>query len=65
MGIVDAFNREDRVELKVSEVVDYFRVEGRTNAINEILINGLKNDISAKILLKLVEKPNETKEIKK
>ena len=59
MGIVDAFNREDRVELKVSEVVDYFRVEGRTNAINEILINGLKNDISAKILLKLVEKPEE------
>lgn len=59
MGIADAFCKEDRVELKVSEVINYFRAEGRTNAVNEILINGLKADVNPKILLKLVEKPEE------
>lgn len=65
MGIVDVFSKDDRIELKVNEVIDYFRTEGRTNAVNEILINGLKANVSPKILLKLVEKPNEIKEIKK
>lgn len=54
MGITDAFAREDRAELKVSELVSYFRHEGRTNAKNEIMINGLKADIPASHILTMI-----------
>jgi hypothetical protein len=42
MGLMDTFNKDDRVELKVNELINYFRVEASTNAINEVLLNGVR-----------------------
>lgn len=54
MGIVDVFSKDDRVELKVNELIEYFRDEGRTNAKNEIMINGLKAGMPASHILVMI-----------
>lgn len=51
MGVMDAFNAEDRVQLKVGELIAYFRAEARTNAKNELLVNGLRAGLPDKHIL--------------
>lgn len=41
MGLTDVFGAEDRVELKVNDLISYFKNEARINAVNEVLLNGL------------------------
>lgn len=47
MGLVDAFTPEDRVELKVNELIDYFRTEARVYAENTVIKNGLRANLPA------------------
>ena len=54
MGITDVFGRDDRVELKVNELISYFRHEARTNARNEVLVNGLKAEIPSGYILTMI-----------
>lgn len=54
MGIVDVFNKDDRVELKVNELIAYFRAEGRTNATNEVLLNGIRAHLPYSHILTMV-----------
>ena len=56
MGIVDVFKPEDRVELTVNDLVNYFRKEAKTNAENEVLINGLKAGLPASHILVMIGK---------
>lgn len=51
MGIVDIFNPEDRVEVTKGELFDFMKNKAKT----ELLINGLKNGVSAKDVLKVVD----------
>ena len=56
MGLVDAFNKDDRVELRVNELIAYFRAEASTYAENKVLLNGLKADLPASHILAMVGK---------
>lgn len=51
MGLVDAFNAEDRIEVTKSELFDLFLQKAKT----ELLVNGLKNGVSNKDLLKVLD----------
>ena len=51
MGLVDVFNPEDRVQVTKSELFDFML----SKAKNELLINGLKNGVSAEDVLKVVD----------
>ena len=51
MGLSDAFGREDRIELKVNELVSYFRNEASIYAENTVLINGLRAGLPADHIL--------------
>jgi hypothetical protein len=42
VGILDTFGADDRVELKVNDLIRYFRDEADTNARNEVLLNGIR-----------------------
>lgn len=51
MGIIDAFSKDDRVELKVCELLNYFKSEAKTDARNEIMLNGLRAGIPHEVIL--------------
>lgn len=51
MGLVDAFNAEDRIEVTKSELFDLFLQKAKT----VLLVNGLKNGVSNKDLLKVLD----------
>ena len=64
MGLVDTFGKDDRLELKVNEVIEYFRNEARVIAENEVLINGLKADLPTSHILIMIGKTDvESKEV--
>ena len=58
MGLVDVFNPEDRVQVTKSELFDFML----SKAKNELLINGLKNGVSAEDVLKVVDIKQEVAE---
>ena len=47
MGLMDAFTPDERVSLKVDELINYFRTEARTYADNTVMINGLRANLPA------------------
>jgi len=51
MGILDAFNKDDRVEIKVCELLTYFKNEAKTDARNEIMLNGLRAGMPHEVIL--------------
>lgn len=51
MGLVDAFNAEDRIEVTKSELFDLMLQKAKTL----LLVNGLKNGVSTKNLLKVLD----------
>ena len=51
MGLIDAFNAEDRIEVTKSELFDLFLQKAKT----VLLVNGLKNGVSNKDLLKVLD----------
>ena len=51
MGLVDAFNPEDRVEVTKSELFDFMMYKAKS----QLLINGLKNGVSPDDILKTVD----------
>ena len=57
MGLVDVFNPEDRVQVTKSELFDFMFSKAQT----EILLNGLKNGVSAEDVLKVVDIKQEDK----
>lgn len=68
MGIVDAFQKDDRAEIRVNDLIGYFRHEARTNARNEVLLNGIRAQLPySHILVMIGEKPveNEKSEVVK
>lgn len=56
MGLVDVFSKDERVSLKVDEVINYFRSEARTNAENEVLINGIRAHLPYSHILTMIGK---------
>ena len=50
MGLVDVFNAEDRVQVTKSELFDFMLSKAQT----KLLLNGLKNGVSAEDVLKVV-----------
>jgi hypothetical protein len=56
MGIVDAFSKDDRVELRVNELIGYFRGEAQTYAENKVMINGLRAGLSPDDILVMIGK---------
>ena len=63
MGICDVFYKDDRIELKVNEVIDYFRGEAETFAENKVLINGLKAGLPASHILTMIGKNDKESEV--
>lgn len=51
MGIMDAFNPEDRVEVTKRELLDFMLGKAKT----ELLVNGLKNGVSNENMLKVLD----------
>lgn len=51
MGILDAFNKEDRVDVKVYELMHFFKETGLVAAKNEVLLNGLRADLPHNYIL--------------
>ncbi len=49
--LVDVFNPEDRVEVTKGELFDFMENKAKT----KLLINGLKNGVSAEDVLKVVD----------
>ena len=45
MGLVDVFGSEDRVSLKVNDLINYFRGEAQVYAKNEVLLNGIRSGL--------------------
>ena len=63
MGLCDVFGSEDRIQLKVNELVDYFRDEARMYVNNTVMINGLKAGVpSEHILIMMGESNTDLKE---
>lgn len=58
MGIIDAFGAEDRVNLKVSDLVNYFRSEAQTYARNEVMLNGIKSNMPYAHILAMIGELN-------
>lgn len=56
MGLCDTFGREDRIEIKVNELVSYFRNEASIYAENTVLINGLRAGLPADHMLIMIGK---------
>lgn len=56
MGLVDVFSPEERVELKVNELINYFRNEAHTNAENKVMINGLRAGLPGDHILVMIGK---------
>lgn len=54
MGIMDVFNADDRVELRVNDLIYYFRQEAKMGVERNLIINGLKNHIPAEYILKMI-----------
>ena len=64
MGLCDVFGSEDRISLKVNELVDYFRGEARTHADNTVMLNGLKAGLPSKhILIMIGESDTDSEEV--
>ena len=65
MGFVDAFGAEDRIQLKVNDLVNYFRSEARTHAQNEVLLNGIRANLPNSHILVMIGEldPNSGKEV--
>ena len=61
MGLADAFGKEDRVEIAVSQMIDVLTATATLKAKNDILLTGFKKHIDYDIVLDLL---NEEKEIK-
>lgn len=51
MGLIDAFSCDDRIDLKVNDLVSYFRNEARVYAENTVMINGLRAGLPAEHIL--------------
>lgn len=51
MGLVDVFNKEDRIEVTKSELFDYMLDKAK----NVFIINGLKNGVDTDNILKMLE----------
>lgn len=51
MGLVDVFSSEDRANLKVNELLNYFKEVGRVNAENKVMVNGLRAGLPAEHIL--------------
>lgn len=58
MGLVDVFNAEDRVQVTKSELFDFMLSKAQT----KLLLNGLKNGVSAEDVLKVVDIKQEVSE---
>lgn len=54
MGIVDVFGADDRVSLKVNDLVNYFRGEAKTYARNEVMLNGIKSNMPYDHILAMI-----------
>lgn len=42
MGFMDAFSKDDRVEITVNQLIDILRSDALNWAENQVLVNGLK-----------------------
>ena len=62
MSIVDVFSKDERISVKVDELIDYFRAEARTNAENEVLLNGIRADLPNAHILTMIGK-NDIREV--
>lgn len=58
MGLIDAFEKEDRVNVKVSDLYRMLKEAAKA----ELIINGMKNGLSNCDMLKIVEVKKEEKE---
>lgn len=54
MGITDLFVAEDRIELKVSQVISLIEESKRNEVVKEMLYNGVKNRVSYSDILKII-----------
>ena len=54
MGMLDAFAQDDRITLKVNDLIHYFRNEARTNAQNEVLLNGVRAHLPYSHILTMI-----------
>lgn len=66
MGLVDVFACEDRVELKVSDLMRIMRNEALSYAHNMVMVNGLKAHLPHNHILIMIDEeptcmePNDT-----
>lgn len=45
MGLVDAFNKEDRTELTVSQLITLLNDNAKLKAENELMVRGYQNRV--------------------
>lgn len=63
MGLTDVFGKDDRIELKVNELIDYFRDEADVMAENKVLLNGLKAGLPTSHILVMIGKHDSESEV--
>lgn len=51
MGIMDAFSKEDRVEITVNQLITVLRSDALNYSQNQVLINGLQAGINHRDIL--------------
>lgn len=63
MGLADAFSAEDRVQLKVSDLMGIMRSDALNWAQNQCLVNGIKAHLPHNHMLIMIgEEPTYTEE---
>lgn len=56
MGLADAFSREDRVDLTVTQLLTLLKSNAELSAQNDILLTGAKKKIDQDTILALLNK---------
>jgi hypothetical protein len=59
MGLVDAFGKEDRVEITVSQLIQTLTSNANLKARNDILLTGFKKHIDYDTVLALLNEENQ------